>query len=230
MEVLFENRDYLAIHKPENLASIPERLKGPESLLRLLEQARGEKLFVVHRLDKEVSGVIVFARNADAHRYLNERFSGREVRKVYLALLHGVIQAPGGSISKPIRQFGSGRMGVDHRGKPSRTDFEVQERIEGFTFVRAFPQTGRRHQLRVHFYSIGHPVVGDRRYGEQSLQVKFPRLMLHAQQIAFALPSGEALKVEAHPPPSFQDCLERLRRAPSRGGSGTDLKAEAGRS
>jgi tRNA pseudouridine32 synthase/23S rRNA pseudouridine746 synthase len=211
--LLYESTEYLAVNKPEGIASIPERLPGAESALQILERERGEKLYVVHRLDKEVSGVLVFARNAEAHRYLNDRFSGRDVRKTYLAVVHGVLKAPGGTIRAAIRQFGSGRMGVDERGKPSETDFDVLERWSSATLVRAFPRTGRRHQLRVHFYSLGHPVVGDPRYGDMAVQAHFERLLLHALNISFILPILGKLTIQADPPPSFLKICEMLRQS-----------------
>jgi tRNA pseudouridine32 synthase/23S rRNA pseudouridine746 synthase len=165
----------------------------------------------VHRLDKEVSGVLVFARNAGAHRHLNRRFDERTVRKTYLAVVHGVITAPGGSIRSPIRQYGSGRMGVGENGKPAETDYDVVDRWSSATLVKIFPRTGRRHQIRVHFYSIGHSVVGDQRYGDAALQGRFPRLMLHALQISFLLPTLERVAIEADPPASFREMCESLR-------------------
>jgi RluA family pseudouridine synthase len=212
VDVLFEDDDFLAVHKPENIASIPERLGGRDSVVQMLRQRRGEKLFVVHRLDKEVSGVLVFARNAAAHKYLNDKFSSREVRKLYFAIVHGVILEEGGSVNRPLRQFGSGRMGVDDRGKPAETSFDVEERLRKYTVVQAYPHTGRRHQLRVHLYSIGHPVVGDVRYGDRSLQEKYPRLMLHALSVSFVLPNGERIKIQADPPRSFVECFSQLRQ------------------
>lgn len=209
--ILYESTDYLAVNKPEAIASIPERRPGTESVLQVLQRERGEKLFVVHRLDKEVSGVLVFARNAAAHRHLNQRFDERAVRKTYLAAVHGAITAPGGSIRNPIREFGSGRMGVDENGKPAETDYDVVERWPLATLVKVFPRTGRRHQIRVHFYSIGHPVVGDRRYGNSTLQGQFRRLMLHALQISFLLPTLERVAVKADPPASFLEMCESLR-------------------
>ncbi len=209
--ILYETADYLAVDKPEAIASIPERRPGTESVLQILQRDRGEKLFVVHRLDKEVSGVLVFARNAGAHRHLNRRFDERAVRKTYLAVVHGVIGAPGGSIKDSIREFGSGRMGVDEHGKPAETDYDVVERWPSATLVKVFPRTGRRHQIRVHFYSIGHPVVGDRRYGDSALQVCFGRLMLHALQISFLLPTLDRAIIKADPPASFLEMCEMLR-------------------
>jgi len=211
--VLYESVEYLAVQKPEGIASIPERLPGAESILQILQRERGEKLYVVHRLDKEVSGVLVFARSAEAHRYLNDRFSGRDVRKTYLAVVHGALKAGGGSIRAPIRQFGSGRMGLDERGKPSETDFDILEHWSSATLVQAIPRTGRRHQLRVHFYSIGHPVVGDLRYGDRAVQAKYERLMLHALNISFLLPKLGKLMIQADPPPSFLKTCEMLRHS-----------------
>jgi len=210
--VLFANDDLLAVNKPEGLASIPEGDKGRDCLLALLESGGTGRLYVVHRLDKEVSGVILFARNAAAHKHLNEQFRQRSVSKTYVALVHGVIAANSGTIDQPIREFGSGRMGVDRqRGKPCLTEFQVSERLAAYTLLQAYPLTGRRHQLRVHFYSLGHPIVGDRRYGDKAAQLAFPRLMLHAQEIAFPLPTGEQITVQAPVPESFWEVVDRIR-------------------
>lgn len=212
--ILFQNEDVVAVAKPEGIASIPEAPGQAASLLEELTPAFGGQLYVVHRLDKEVSGVMLFARNASTHRHLNEQFERALVRKTYLALAQGVIGADSGIIDKPLRQFGSGRMGVDvQRGKPCQTAFEVVERLASCTLVRVHPLSGRRHQIRVHFYSIGHAILGDLRYGNRQEQRLFPRLMLHAQAIAFRLPTGEEVLVEAPLPDSFQAVLERMRRA-----------------
>lgn len=212
IEVLFENDDIIAVNKPEGLASVPEVTGGNDSLLSLLAARVPGKLYVVHRLDKEVSGVILFAKNAVAHRVLNDQFSTRSISKTYVALTHGVIAETRGLIDKPVREFGSGRMGVDpQKGKPCLTEFQVVERFKAYTLVEAYPVTGRRHQIRVHFYSIGHPIVGDLRYGHKGVQRPFPRLMLHAQKIAFQLPTGEKVVVEARVPESFQAVVESVR-------------------
>jgi tRNA pseudouridine32 synthase/23S rRNA pseudouridine746 synthase len=210
--VLFENEDFLAVNKTEGLASIPERSKEKNSLLALLSPGYSTKLYVVHRLDKEASGVMLFAKNASSHKFMSERFSSREIRKTYLILVHGFIPAAEGTIEKPLRQFGSGRMGVDAmRGKKSTTEFSVLERFGSHTLAEVHPVTGRRHQIRVHFYSIGHPVVGDLRYGDKALQELYPRLMLHAQRIECRLPSGHDLNIEAPIPESFELVLKKSR-------------------
>ncbi len=212
LSVLFEDDDVLAVDKPEGLASIPERDTTQESLLSLLSAARRTKLYVVHRLDKEVSGVILFAKNAAAHKFLNEQFSHHIIRKTYLTLVHGVVAQENGTIDAPLRQFGSGRMGVDSkRGKESVTTFQVLKRFNSHTLVEAHPVTGRRHQIRVHCYSVGHPIVGDPLYGEREMQRRFPRLMLHARRIEYRLPPGGPCAVEAPLPESFADVMRMIK-------------------
>lgn len=209
--VLFENGDVVAVDKPEGLASIPEGGPSQPSLLEQLASAYETRLYVVHRLDKEVSGVILFAKNPEAHRLLNQQFEQRLVQKRYLALVHGDVAGPTLRIDLPLREFGSGRMGVDRRrGKHAITTAEVRQRFSGYTLLEVSPLTGRRHQIRVHLYSAGHPVVGDRRYGEPALQQGFPRLMLHALALTVALPTVGTLTIAAPVPPSFQAVLDAL--------------------
>ncbi|HNW58164.1 MAG TPA: RluA family pseudouridine synthase [bacterium] len=211
MTPLYLDQDIAAFDKPPGLASIPERNLKAECLLHLAEAALGQKLFIVHRLDKEVSGLICFARHAAAHRWLNARFAAREVEKRYLLLALGRIETGTGQIDAAIRQFGSGRMGIDpERGKPARTRFTRIACYANATLVHAFPQTGRRHQLRVHFYSIGHPIAGDRRYGDRDIQAAWPRLMLHAAAMVVLTPAGQRLELTAPPPDSFSALLARL--------------------
>jgi len=212
LPILFENDDLLAVDKPEGLAVIPERAPGAPCVMRLLEAERGGRLFVVHRIDKDVSGVLLVAKTAAAHRHLNGLFETRRVRKTYLAVVHGRIAVAQGRIAAPIRQFGSSRMGVDARaGKPSLTLYRVTGTFGRFTEVAAHPITGRRHQLRVHFYRLGHPIAGDLWYGEVELQRVCPRLMLHARSVALALPDGSPAHITAPPPASFAAALAALR-------------------
>ena len=211
VRVLFETDDYLAVDKPEGVVSVAEAGRG--GLPELLKDRTPGKLYPVHRLDRGASGVIVYAKNAAAHRHLNGEFDRREVRKTYLALVDGTMAVSRGRINAPIREFGSGRMGVDpKRGKPSSTEWKIAERLDGATLLRVNPATGRRHQIRVHLYHIGHPILGDLRYGERARQERYPRLMLHALALEFALPSGERVTVEAPPPPSFEKVVAGLRR------------------
>lgn len=209
--LLFEDADVLAVNKPEGLASIPERDPSQESLLSLLSTDRPTKLYVVHRLDKEVSGVLIFAKHATAHTFLNEQFSHHTVRKTYRAIVHGAMAQASGTIDLPLRQFGSGRMGVDRkRGKESVTSFHVLQRFAAHTLLEVQPVTGRRHQIRVHLHSLGHAIVGDPLYGEKEARQQFPRLMLHAQRLAVQLPSSDEVVIEALVPESFNQVLQNL--------------------
>lgn len=209
--VLFENEDLIAVDKPEGLASIPERNPQNISLLKVLGERRGRKFWVVHRLDKQVSGLIVFAKNAEAHRYLNRMFEERRVHKTYLALVHGIIDAEGGVITAALKRFGSGRMGEDAAGgKACRTDYTVTARLPAYTLVRVEPLTGRKHQIRAHLCGVGHPIVGDPLYGDQTVQKRFPRLMLHAVRLELRLPSGEAVCIASKLPQSFLAMLPAL--------------------
>ena len=211
LPLLYADDDLVVVHKPEGLATIPERRPTGDSLVERLAAQLGQRLWVVHRLDKDVSGVLLLARHPAAHRCLNDQFAARRVTKTYLALVHGRVTAGQGKVDLPLRAFGSGRMGVDPaRGKPSATDYRVQWREAAFTLLEARPQTGRRHQLRVHLYALGHPIVGDRRYGDTTAQRGYDRLLLHAREVACRLPSQTPLCVGAPPPPSFDRLLDRL--------------------
>jgi RluA family pseudouridine synthase len=212
--VLFENADLIAVDKPEGLAVIPERKRAAPCLMEwLAARDSSARLFVVHRIDKDVSGVLLVAKSAQVHRELNRLFETRQVRKTYVGVVHGLLAASSGRITAPIRQFGSSRMGVDPRaGKPSVTTYRVTERRGPFTHVAIHPVTGRRHQIRVHFYSLGHPLVGDPRYGDPDVQRAYPRLLLHARMISFRLGSGRPIRITAPLPGSFTDLAARLGR------------------
>jgi tRNA pseudouridine32 synthase/23S rRNA pseudouridine746 synthase len=211
ISILFENADVIAVSKPVGLATIPERGPQKESLHASVQEMIGQRLWVVHRLDKDASGVVLFSKNAASHSAVNDQFARREVTKAYLALVHGHMERDRGTVNRPIRPYGSGRMGVDdRRGKASSTGYEVERYAGPCTFLRAYPSTGRRHQIRVHFYSIGHPIVGDRRYGDAAVQKVFPRMMLHAVEISLHLPAGDAVTVACPVPESFSDVLRDI--------------------
>jgi len=208
IQVLYSDADCVAVMKPVGVAAIPEARDDASCLSALLSVQLGAPVMPVHRLDKEVSGVMLYALHPEAHRFLNNAFEKREVHKTYQALVHGVITEDQGVITRAIREFGSGRMGVDDlKGKPSETRFSVLKRSDCFTLVELYPQTGRRHQLRVHLYSIGHPIVGDTRYGEKAVQQGYPRLMLTSTGIDLTLPSGKRLLIENVIPDDFSACL-----------------------
>lgn len=208
---LYSDADVLAVSKPEGIATIPERRPTGGSLVESLASGLGMRLFVVHRLDKAASGVVVLAKNAAAHRCLNDQFAARQVDKTYLVLVHGRVADDAGEIDLPLRPFGSGRMGVDgRRGKPSVSRFRVLWRCDAATLLAVALVTGRRHQIRVHLYACGHPIVGDVRYGDIARQRSFPRMMLHACRIGFRLPSGGPCTIWAPPSATFAALLAKL--------------------
>lgn len=211
IDLLYEDEDILAVNKPEGLASVPERRRLAEDLVTQLMAQEGRRLWVVHRLDKVVSGLILFAKHAQAHRYLNEQFQQRRVDKTYQALVYGCPDPPEGMIDDPLFQFGSGRMGVDSkRGKKSRTNYKVIEANTDFSIVEVKPVTGRRHQIRVHLYSIGHPIVGDPCYGDLDKQTAYARLLLHAYEISLRGLSGQYLTITCPLPESFSTLRSQL--------------------
>ena len=213
IDFLYRDADVVAVNKPEGVAAVPEHAHDPACLSELVSAAVGAKVMPVHRLDKAVSGVILYACHVASHRFLNTVFEERRAQKTYLALVHGTVREESGVIDQPIREYGSGRMGVAPEGKPSTTDFRVRERFGAFTLVEAEPRTGRRHQIRVHLYHLGHPIVGDLKYGDRAAQQGYARIMLHASGIEVPLPSGKPLVLRDCPSATFAAELARLRGA-----------------
>ncbi|HPQ60832.1 MAG TPA: RNA pseudouridine synthase [Syntrophales bacterium] len=208
-EILFEDQGILAVSKTAGDLVIPGRGSSGESLVDRLSRERKEKLFIVHRLDREASGVVLFARDRESHRYLSGLFAGRRVRKTYWAVVQGEM-AGDGVITSPIHAFGSGRMGVDGRGKPSETRYRVRKGFPGAAWVEAEPLTGRRHQIRVHLYSLGHPLLGETRYGTAFPVGGVSRLMLHALKLVFPWNGKEAFEIFCPPGRDFMTVLENL--------------------
>ncbi|MBI2070682.1 MAG: RNA pseudouridine synthase [Elusimicrobia bacterium] len=208
--IVFEDENILVADKPAGLLVIPGRgpAKNEQTLKGMLSEEAG-RLWVVHRLDREASGLVCFARNAQTHRYLSMKFEQREVKKTYLVLVQGVLSRERDAIQSKIRTYGSGRMGVHPDGKESETKYRVKERFVQASLCEVDLMTGRRHQIRVHFYSIGHPVAGDPLYG--SRPEKSLRLMLHAWKLAFRGPDGKPIDLEVAPPPDFLSVVESLR-------------------
>lgn len=226
METLFEDGDVIAINKPAGIAVIPGRDETPAQSLRgQLEAARKEKLWVVHRIDRDTSGVLLFARNEKAHRALSMAFEGRDVEKSYLAFTRGVPAPTEGVITTPLHTARKGKMRPALPGEedslPSETAYRVRLSVETnlgpVALVEASPKTGRQHQIRVHLKSIGAQLLVDEQYakcesiaadalGEGSPLV--PRLTLHAARITFPHPKGARMTIEA-PLPDDLAALER---------------------
>ena len=199
MVILHEDDYLIVLNKPAGQIVIPGRgAHEGEPLVRQVERYLGTKAYVVHRLDKETSGVILFTKIVATHRDLNIQFERREVHKVYFAVVQGIVECDG-SIQQPIRQFGSGRMGIDSKGQAALTNYRVIERFKDCTLLEIVPETGRRHQIRVHLYAIGYPILGDPLYGQHRPVGGAARLMLHAYEITFRHPSGEIVTFRAEP-------------------------------
>ena len=180
---------------------------------------------IVHRLDKETSGCLVVAKTDETHLALSTQFAGRKVDKVYHAVLCGELPRERGQIRAAIARHSSHRkrMAVnDGAGRDARTDYRVLERLNSATLAEAVLHTGRTHQIRVHFQFLGHPVAGDRTYGNRQNQklkeltnYSAPRVMLHAFHLAFVHPrSGQRVIFEAPRPADFEDALSALRFVP----------------
>ncbi|MCV6595160.1 MAG: pseudouridine synthase [Silicimonas sp.] len=192
LEILHADHEVLVVVKPHGLLSVPG--KGPhlaDCLITRIQAAYPEAL-LVHRLDRDTSGVMVFALTPHAQRHLGLQFEKRQVKKTYVARVWGEVAEKTGLIDLPliVDWPNRPRQMVDHEnGKPAQTEWRVQRRAEGETRLRLFPKTGRSHQLRVHCLAIGHPILGDPFYAEGPAH-DFPRLMLHSESLRFRHPDG----------------------------------------
>ncbi len=166
-EIIFENEHFVAINKPAGLLSIPDREQSQTSLKDLLIDKYGN-IFTVHRLDKDTSGIIVFAKDEATHKYLSQLFESRNVEKYYRAIVLGSPANKKGTIDAPISEhpLHKGLMVVHRNGKPSVTDYEVIDDNNHYSLVEFQLHTGRTHQIRVHAKNIGHPIACDELYGD----------------------------------------------------------------
>ncbi len=208
--IIYEDQNILAIDKPENILTIPGFKPDKKSVLSILKEKGFGNIFVVHRLDKAVSGILIFAKNKNFHRYLNYMFEKRLIEKCYFAIVHGQVRDKHGIINVPIRQYGSGRMGVDtKKGKESITRYKTLLVKEKWSALDVRPVTGRKHQIRVHLYHIGHPILGDRLYGDIGKSKAYPRLMLHSYRMKIPLQNGSYLNLKSSLPQIFRDMLRK---------------------
>lgn len=229
MKIIYQDDNILAVNKPAGMLVIPDQhTDESKTLVGRLKKILGKKIWVVHRIDRDTTGVIIFAKNAEAHRFISMQFEAGEIKKKYFALLSGVVEQDEGVIDKPILVSGRDVM-IDAAGKKSVTDFKVLERFKGYTFVQAEPLTGRRHQIRIHFRSLGHPLAIDAEYGsgdplllssfKRHYKIKgaekplMDRLTLHAASISLILPdSGGMRTFEAAVPKDMEITLKQLRK------------------
>ena len=223
LDIIYEDEDILVVNKPAGMVVHPAAGHWQGTLVNALlgympglASIGGElRPGIVHRLDKDTSGLVVVAKNDRAHRYLQRQFRARQVEKVYLALVEGVPKEPRGVIIAPIGRDPTQRkrMGVVTGGREAETEYRVERSFPQHSLLEVRPRTGRTHQVRVHLAYIGHPVVGDRVYGRRKPTVPLGRQFLHAQRLAFRLPKDDQSREFLVPlPADLIQVLELLER------------------
>jgi 23S rRNA pseudouridine1911/1915/1917 synthase len=232
LDILIDNDQFVVVNKPAGLLSIPDRMGKDISLKALLQQKYGE-IFTVHRLDKETSGVIIFAKTEETHKHLSVAFEERQVEKYYLGIVQGIVPEKKKTIDAPIMQHPAqkGDMIIHKKGKPAVTDYEVLEELGKYSLLQFQIHTGRTHQIRVHMQSIGHPIVCDELYGdptpilvssfkprynlskkEEEERPILARLGLHAARLVFTDAVGNRYNLEAPLPKDMRALLQQLRK------------------
>ncbi|OWY19763.1 RluA family pseudouridine synthase [Sphingobacteriales bacterium UPWRP_1] len=212
VEVIHEDDDITVINKPPQFLSIPDRYNASIPNLYTFLCNRLGKVYIVHRLDRDTSGIICFAKTEQAHRHLSQQFGQHKVRKIYHAIVEGILPEPVAEIDLPIAEISSKRgvMQVNYQnGKPSETKYRIIEQFKNYAYVEVMPLTGRTHQIRVHFQAIGHPLAVDPLYGnaqgfflssvkrhyhlkrQEEERPMIDRLTLHAFSLEFVHPGTE---------------------------------------
>jgi 23S rRNA pseudouridine1911/1915/1917 synthase len=230
--ILEEDQNLVAINKPSGLLTIPDREGKEISLKQILKNKYGN-IFTVHRLDKDTSGIVVFAKNEETHKHLSQLFEARETVKIYNGFVLGSPSEKSGTINEPIAEHPvkKGLMTVYKKGKESITEYEVVENFKLYSWLQFQILTGRTHQIRVHMKHLGHPIVCDELYGDgkpvfiSSIKRKkfnlskdveeerpiLSRLALHAFQLKFEL-NNKAYELEADLPKDLKALLQQLRK------------------
>jgi 23S rRNA pseudouridine1911/1915/1917 synthase len=231
-DIIFENEEFIAINKSAGLLSIPDRTQSAPSLKDILKEKYGQ-IFTVHRLDRDTSGLIVFAKNEASHLFLSQAFESRQVEKIYLGVIAGELMNKKGTLDGAIMEHPTrkGYMTIHQKGKPSATDFEEIESFGLFSLLQFQIHTGRTHQIRVHMQQAGHPIVCDELYGNgqpvfiSSIKRKYKlskdqeeerpilqRLGLHASRIHFSDAQMTPYTFEAPLPKDMKALLQQLRK------------------
>ena len=225
LDILYEDRDIIVINKRRGIVVHPAPGHYTNTIVNgllyhypELEEAFHDRIRpgIVHRLDKDTSGVLVVAKNEAAKTALVNQLKSREVIRVYKAIVHGVIEHDYGTIDAPIGRDPKDRQQMavtDHHSREAVTHFSVLERFKQYTYVECKLETGRTHQIRVHMKYIGHPLVGDPKYGPRKQTVPIDGQALHAAALGFKHPStGKDVYFEAPLPEDFETVLDHLRQ------------------
>lgn len=227
-EILYEDKDLLVINKSSGIIVHPtiNNIAKPSIAGWFLQRypfvsdVGEDKLRpgIVHRLDKETSGVLILAKNNLVFDYLKNLFKKRKIKKKYITLVRGEIKKQQGIINLPLMRSKTSPIKrkvviKKDKGKSALTNYKVLKRYQGYTLLEIFPETGRTHQIRVHLASMGFPVVGDKIYGKlkKTEELNVSRHFLHAQEISFFAPSGEFLQIEAPLPEDLKKALQQLK-------------------
>jgi 23S rRNA pseudouridine1911/1915/1917 synthase len=233
LNIIYENDDFVAVNKEAGMLTIPDRHDDTQlSLYKLLTQKYG-KVFIVHRLDRDTSGLILFAKNEAAHKYLSQLFEQRNIEKYYLGIVRGSMPAETGSVNEPIAEhpYHKGEMIISKKGKSSLTDYAMLEDYGIYSLVQFNIHSGRTHQIRVHTKSLGHPIISDTVYGDgkpillSSFKKKYKlsqhdeeerpivnRLALHSSQLTFTDMHHIKHALEAPLPKDMKALLQQLKK------------------
>ncbi|HET9015977.1 MAG TPA: RluA family pseudouridine synthase [Thermomicrobiaceae bacterium] len=220
--IIYEDDDVIVFDKPAGIVTHPAPGHEHGTLVNMLRALHpnlplnsSDRPGIVHRLDKDTSGLIVVAKNELARRFLLRQWQERDVVKRYTALVHGRVGESAGTIDAPISRdpHNRKRMAIVPGGRPAVSHFTVMERFRDATLLSVVIETGRTHQIRVHMAFIGHPVVGDQTYGRRPFRLPVPRQFLHATYLKFTLPGSERpIEVETPLPADLRRVLDELRR------------------
>ncbi len=224
LDIIYEDNDVLVINKPRGMVVHPAFGNEDGTLVNAVMHHCGENLSaingvlrpgIVHRIDKDTTGLLIVAKNNNAHLFLTEQLSDRTLSRTYYAIVHGNIKEDTGTINAPIARCERDRkkMAVSSKnGRDAITHFSVLERFSKYTYMRFKLQTGRTHQIRVHSKHILHPIVGDKTYGIKKEEFNLTGQLLHAGEIAFIHPTTkEMMSFSAPLPEDFKITLDKIR-------------------